>query len=110
MALSFLLIFLTFKENSFAAPVVKLQKERGQKVISTGVYGIVRHPMYAGAIFLLLGPPLLMGSVCGVVLGIAMILMLAIRSISEEETLRQGLEGYDDYMKKVRWRMIPFIF
>jgi protein-S-isoprenylcysteine O-methyltransferase Ste14 len=109
-ALMFYLFFLTFKENSFAAPVVKIQEERGQKVISTGVYSIVRHPLYAAGIFLFIGAPLLLGSLWGLIPGFALILILAVRSIAEEETLKQGLEGYDEYMQKVRWRFIPYIF
>jgi protein-S-isoprenylcysteine O-methyltransferase Ste14 len=110
VALMFVIFFFTFKENSFAAPVVKIQEERGQKVISTGVYGIVRHPLYAGGIFLFLGAPMLLGSLWGLIPGVALIVILAVRSISEEETLKQGLEGYDNYLKKVRWRFIPYIF
>jgi protein-S-isoprenylcysteine O-methyltransferase Ste14 len=110
VAFMFVIFFLTFKENSFAAPVVKIQEERGQKVISTGVYAIVRHPLYAGGIFLFLGAPMLLGSLWGLIPGIALILILAVRSIGEEKTLKQGLEGYDEYMKKVRWRFIPYIF
>jgi protein-S-isoprenylcysteine O-methyltransferase Ste14 len=109
-ALMFYLFFLTFKENSFAAPVVKIQEERGQKVISTGVYSIVRHPLYAAGIFLFLGAPLLLGSLWGLLPGFALILILAVRSIAEEETLERGLEGYGEYMQKVRWRFIPYIF
>jgi protein-S-isoprenylcysteine O-methyltransferase Ste14 len=109
-ALMFVIFFFTFKENSFAAPVVKIQEERGQKVISSGVYGIVRHPLYAGGIFLFLGAPMLLGSLWGLIPGVALIVILAVRSISEEETLKQGLAGYDDYLKKVRWRFIPYIF
>jgi protein-S-isoprenylcysteine O-methyltransferase Ste14 len=110
VALMFVIFFFTFKENSFAAPVVKIQEERGQKVISTGVYGVVRHPLYAGGIFLFLGAPMLLGSVWGLIPGLALIVILAVRSISEEQTLRQGLPGYGEYMKKVRWRFIPYIF
>jgi len=108
--LTFVIFLFTFRQNTFAAPVVKIQQERGQKVISTGLYGIVRHPLYGGAIFWLLGAPLMLGSVCGIVLGFVMIVTLAVRSIGEEETLKQGLEGYEAYMKKVRWRFIPYIF
>lgn len=110
VAVMFVIFFLTFKENSFAAPVVKIQEERGQKVISTGVYSVVRHPLYAGGIFLFLGAPVLLGSLWGLIPGFALIIILAVRSVGEEKTLKQGLEGYDEYMKKVRWRFIPYIF
>src|SRR5579871_2357669 len=62
IAIGFFVVWLTFRENSFAAPVIKIQEERGQRVISTGPYARVRHPMYAGAILYLIGMPLLLGS------------------------------------------------
>jgi protein-S-isoprenylcysteine O-methyltransferase Ste14 len=107
---SFAIIVEVFRENSFAAPVVKVQEERHQKVISTGLYSMIRHPMYFGAIFLFLGPPLLMGSVYALAVGLIAIVLVAIRSIGEESVLREQLEGYDEYMKKVRWRLIPYVF
>ena len=104
------IIFEALNENTFAAPVVKMQKERGQTVISTGLYGIVRHPMYAGATLLFISAPLLLNSLYGLAIGFVLILTIAIRSIGEEAMLKQELDGYSDYMSKVRWRLIPFIF
>src|SRR5215203_6654710 len=89
---------------------VKIQKERGQKVISTGLYSIVRHPMYAGATLLFISSPLLLSSVYGLALGFVLIVIIAVRSVGEESMLKQELEGYREYMQKVRWRMIPFVF
>jgi protein-S-isoprenylcysteine O-methyltransferase Ste14 len=103
-------LFGALKENTFAAPVVKMQKERGQRVISTGLYGIVRHPMYSGATLLFIGTPLLLGSVYGLALGLMLIFTIAVRSIGEEEMLKRELNGYDEYMKVVKWRLIPFFF
>jgi len=103
-------VFEALRENTFAAPVVKMQKERGQKVISTGMYGVVRHPMYAGAVLLFISTPLLLGSVYGLVLGFLLIITIAARSVGEEAMLKQELEGYSDYMKRVKWRIIPFVF
>src|SRR4030095_8945159 len=94
MVVSFFVILEVFRENTFAAPVVKVQEERHQKVISTGLYGVIRHPMYMGAIFLFIGPPILLGSVYGVVLGVISILLIAIRSTREEKVLARDLEGY----------------
>ncbi|HET6976720.1 MAG TPA: isoprenylcysteine carboxylmethyltransferase family protein [Pyrinomonadaceae bacterium] len=104
------LIFEALRENTFAAPVVKMQKERGQKVISNGLYGVVRHPMYAGALLLFVAGPLLLGSGFGLIMALILIVTIAVRSIGEESMLKQELEGYSDYMKKVKWRMIPFVF
>ena len=98
------------KENTFAAPVIKMQKERGQKVISTGLYGIVRHPMYSGATLLFIAAPLLLGSLYGLAVGLLLIITIAVRSIGEEQMLRQELDGYNDYMRRVKWRLIPFVF
>jgi protein-S-isoprenylcysteine O-methyltransferase Ste14 len=100
--------WLAFRENTFAAPVVKIQE--GQKPIDTGVYGIVRHPMYAGALVYLVGMPLLLGSWRGLVLTPILILALAWRIMNEERTLRAELPGYSDYAARVRYRLIPHIW
>lgn len=102
--------YLTMLENSFAAPVVKIQDERGQKVITTGPYGYVRHPMYAGAIVYFAGTALLLGSWWGLAAVLAFILLLAIRTFIEEKTLRTGLLGYDDYAARVRYKLIPMVW
>lgn len=103
-------LFAALRENSFAAPVVKMQFERGQHVISTGPYALVRHPMYAGALLLFLGGPLMLSSCVGLILGFALIVTLAIRSVGEEAMLKQELPGYREYTQKVRSRLIPFVF
>ena len=110
LLLASFLLFEALKENTFAAPVVKMQKDRGQKVVSTGLYAIVRHPMYAGATLLFVSAPLLLGSVYGLIMGLVLIVTIAIRSIGEEAMLKQELPGYREYMQKVKWRLIPFIF
>ena len=109
-ALGFYLLFAALRENTFAAPVVKMQKERGQQVVSTGPYSLVRHPMYAGATLLFIGGPLLLSSIVGFMLGVVLIVTIAIRSVGEEAMLRAELPGYREYMRKVRWRMFPFVF
>ncbi len=98
----------TFRENSFAAPVVKLQA--GQKTIDTGPYAIVRHPMYASALALFIGVPLLLGSYLGLIGSIILILAVAWRAVKEERMLRASLKGYDDYMKRVRYRFAPGVW
>jgi protein-S-isoprenylcysteine O-methyltransferase Ste14 len=104
------IMFRTLRENSFAAPVVKIQKERGQTVISTGPYALVRHPMYFGAVFYFVGTTLLLGSWWGLLFVLAMVLLLCIRIPIEEKTLRAGLEGYDAYAARVRYRLIPLVW
>lgn len=108
--LGFYVVFAALRENTFAAPVVKMQKERGQHVISTGPYAIVRHPMYAGATLLFIGGPMLLSSNAGMMLGVVLIVTIAIRSLGEEAMLKEELPGYREYMQVVRNRIIPFLF
>ena len=108
--LSVYLGYLTFRANSFASPVVKIQTERAHSVITTGPYAYVRHPMYAGALFHFIGLPLLLGSWLGLAFLPAFIGLFAIRIGIEERTLRTALKGYDDYAARVRYRIIPRIW
>ena len=105
-----LFMYWTMRTNSFAAPVVKIQKDRGQAVITTGPYAFVRHPLYFGAIFYIAGTSLVLGSWCGLATVAILVLLLGIRIGIEEKVLRMGLEGYDDYARQVRWRLIPLIW
>lgn len=107
---SFFLISLTFRENAFLSPTVRIQRERGQKVISTGPYQYVRHPMYAGGLLLFLGTPLLLGSWYGLLLVLVMIPGGAVRAVLEERVLREELPGYDAYMAEVKYRLIPYVW
>lgn len=100
----------TFRVNSFAAPVVKVQGERGQQVISTGPYAIVRHPLYAGAVLWMIGLPLLLGSWWGLPIGLAIVVMVAVRAVGEEQVLKRELAGYEAYMQKVRFRLLPGVW
>ena len=100
-------IMWVMRENSFAAPVVKLQAERGHRVVSSGPYAFVRHPMYSGTILFLVGAALLLGSWWGVVLSPLFALLFAIRSRIEERALLAGLPDYADYMARVRYRLVP---
>jgi protein-S-isoprenylcysteine O-methyltransferase Ste14 len=108
--IGFFIIWLTFRENSFAAPVIRIQQERGQRVVSTGPYAIVRHPMYAGVILYLIGTPLLLGSWLGVLALPLIIGALAARIFLEEATLRHGLPGYTEYAARVRYRLVPGVW
>lgn len=101
---------LAMRENAFAAPVVKYQEERHQRVIDTGVYAVVRHPMYVGAVLLMIGMPLWLGSDAGVAFAALPIATLAVRILIEERFLKRALAGYEDYTKKVRYRLIPFVW
>lgn len=107
---STLFILWVFRENSFAAPVVKLQAERAQRVISTGPYAHVRHPMYSGMVLFFAGVPLLLGSWWGLAMVPVILALFAIRIGIEERTLREGLPGYSDYVTRVRYRLLPGVW
>jgi len=101
-------VFLAFKVNTFAAPVIKIQRDRRQTVIDSGPYAVVRHPMYAGALPVFVGTALVLGSWLGLLAAAAvMIPLLGVRILLEEKTLEKELDGYADYVKRVRYRLIP---
>ncbi|MGD0353033.1 MAG: isoprenylcysteine carboxylmethyltransferase family protein [Dehalococcoidia bacterium] len=110
LLLSSFLFYRSYAENTFASPLVRIQAERKQQVVSTGVYGFVRHPMYLGGILLFIGTPLLLGSIYGVVSGVLISFLVVARIIGEERMLVKELERYADYRKKVKYRLIPFIW
>jgi protein-S-isoprenylcysteine O-methyltransferase Ste14 len=99
--------YLTLRENTFAALVVKIQKERAHAVITSGPYRYVRHPMYAGMIFYLFFAPLLFGSWWGLLWGCVLLGLFAVRIQIEDGTLRKELQGYNEYAARVRYRLIP---
>jgi protein-S-isoprenylcysteine O-methyltransferase Ste14 len=107
LAVSFGIIMWVMRENSFAAPIVKLQPDRGQRVVSTGPYAFVRHPMYSGTLLFFIGTPLLLGSWWGLALAPLFAVLFAIRSGIKERTLMAGLPGYGDYATCVRYRLVP---
>jgi protein-S-isoprenylcysteine O-methyltransferase Ste14 len=107
---SFFLLYRSYTDNPFVSPLVRIQAERKQRVVSTGVYGFVRHPMYLGAILMMLGVPLLLGSCWGILVGGALTLLLAARIVGEENMLTRELDGYEDYKKKVKYRLVPFVW
>ena len=106
----FLATLLVFRENSFAAPVVRVQRERDQRLIDTGPYAFVRHPMYASATLYLAGMPLLLGSWYGLLIVALLILGIVPRAVFEERLLKRELPGYAEYMQRVRYRLIPGVW
>ena len=105
---SFYVFYLVSKVNTYAAANVRV--EEGQKVISTGVYGLVRHPMYFGALFLVVGTPLALGSWWTLLLIPLFLPILYFRIANEEKVLLRDLQGYEEYRNKVRYRLIPYIW
>jgi protein-S-isoprenylcysteine O-methyltransferase Ste14 len=105
-ALGFFIVFLVFKENTFTAATIIVTP--GQKVVSTGPYAVVRHPMYSGALVMLFGTPLALGSWWGLLMFIPMIFTIAWRACDEERFLFRNLSGYKEYCQIVRYRLVPF--
>jgi protein-S-isoprenylcysteine O-methyltransferase Ste14 len=105
VVLSFYGFFLTFRENAFAAATVRVESE--QRVISSGAYAFVRHPMYTSALALFLGTPLALGSWWGLVPAVLLLAALVWRLLDEERYLARNLPGYTDYQRKVRTRLVP---
>ena len=104
------LIYQATVENTYLSTLVRIQTDRKQHVISTGVYGFVRHPLYLGCLLMILGAPLLLGSMYGFIIGVIAIIVLVGRIIGEENMLVNGLEGYEEYKKKVKYRLVPFVW
>jgi len=96
------------RENAWLSRTVQVQD--GQQVVDTGLYGVVRHPMYAATVLLFLAMPLVLGSWIAFAVFLVYPILLAVRIGHEEELLRAELSGYDAYLHKVRWRMIPFVW
>ena len=104
------LIYRATVENTFLSTRVRIQAERKQRVIATGVYGFVRHPLYLGVLLMMFGSPLLLGSVVGLLISVVAAAVLVGRIIGEERMLVDELEGYEDYRIKVRYRLLPLIW
>ncbi|MFA6447131.1 MAG: isoprenylcysteine carboxylmethyltransferase family protein [Patescibacteria group bacterium] len=104
----YIIIFLAFKENAFAGRTIETFK--GQKVIDTGPYALVRHPMYSGIIPLFLVMPLALGSFWGLIPFAFVLLIIILRILNEEKVLKRDLPGYEDYCKKVRYRLVPLVW
>mgnify|MGYP001596469706 CR=1 FL=1 len=106
--ISYLFVFYVFRENSYASRIIEVQK--GQKVISTGPYAVVRHPMYLGVFFMYLAMPLALGSYWAIIPFLTTPAVLIIRLLDEERLLLKDLPGYKKYCQKIRYRLLPFIW
>lgn len=96
------------RENTYLARTVSVQE--GQRVIDTGLYGVVRHPMYLATLLMFLSMPLVLGSLWGFLVFLAYPVLIAVRIRNEEQVLSEGLTGYRDYQQKVKYRLIPLIW
>jgi protein-S-isoprenylcysteine O-methyltransferase Ste14 len=108
VAIGWLAIYFVFKENTFTSATIELAPD--QKVISTGSYALVRHPMYSGALVMLAGIPIALGSWWGLLVIVAIIPALIWRLFDEEKFLARNLPGYAEYQNRVRYRLIPLLW
>lgn len=108
LVLSYAMYAEVMRENAYLSRTVEVQKD--QKVIDTGLYGIVRHPMYSATVFLFLSMPLVLGSWIAFFIMLLYPVILAFRIRNEEQVLESGLAGYAEYKKKVKYRLFPFVW
>jgi len=106
--LGYMFVFLVFRENTYTSRIVEVEKD--QKVISTGPYSFVRHPMYTGIILMFLATPVALGSWWALIVFIFWPVMVVVRIFNEEAVLHKELPGYNDYCNKVRYRLVPYIW
>jgi protein-S-isoprenylcysteine O-methyltransferase Ste14 len=104
----YLLIFMVFRQNSYASRIVEIDKEH--KVITTGLYSVVRHPMYLGVLIMYLPTPLALGSYWGLIPMALLPVSLVLRIVNEEKVLKENLEDYNEYCLKTKYRLIPYIW
>ncbi len=106
--ISYALYAEVLRENAYLSRTIEVQED--QKVVDTGLYGIVRHPMYAVTVFLFLSMPLVLGSLLSFFIMLLYIPIIVKRIRNEEEVLKEGLPGYEEYMEKIKYRLVPFIW
>jgi protein-S-isoprenylcysteine O-methyltransferase Ste14 len=110
LCVGFFLSIWVYRVNRFAEPTVRIQTERGHKVIDTGPYALVRHPLYLGALWMCIGIPLALGSLWALGPAGVGIVVLVVRTVLEDRTLQEELEGYREYASRVRYRLIPGVW
>lgn len=104
----FVIVFIVFKSNTFTSRVIEHME--GQRVISTGPYSIVRHPMYSGAALIIFGTPVVLGSLLGLIPAVLLLFVIVLRIYDEEKMLKIELAGYKEYCEKIRFRLIPYVW
>ena len=106
--LSYLMFFLVLRQNSYASRVVEIQES--QKLVDTGLYSVIRHPMYSAIIIMYTFMPLLLGSFFALIPMLILPVQIAVRIRNEEEVLEKGLMGYEEYKKRVKYKVFPYIW
>ena len=107
---SYYLLVRATIDNPYLSTVVRIQSDRKQQVISTGLYGVIRHPQYLGIVTLIISGPLILGSIIGLIIGICIVAIILVRIDGEEKMLIEELEGYDEYRQRVKYRLLPLIW
>jgi protein-S-isoprenylcysteine O-methyltransferase Ste14 len=110
LLLSSFFLYRSFLDNTFLSPLIRIQEERQQKLVTTGVYGFVRHPMYLGGLLMFIGAPMLMGSYYGVGISFLIVILVGLRTLGEEKMMSEEFETYKTYKLKVKYRFFPFIW
>jgi protein-S-isoprenylcysteine O-methyltransferase Ste14 len=110
IGLGMMLVWETFRANTFATTQVRVQTERAQTVVDSGPYRYIRHPMYAGMVLFVIGTPLMLGSLWGLAATPLLFVLLALRTLGEEQVLKTDLSGYADYMTRTPWRIVPGVW
>src|SRR5215210_5140374 len=110
VTLSSYVMYLAFQENAYLYPVVKIQEERGQSVVSTGPYRYVRHPMYSSCFVFFPATALLLGSWLGLLFSLVLIAIIILRTALEDRTLKSELAGYTEYAETVKYRLVPHLW
>jgi protein-S-isoprenylcysteine O-methyltransferase Ste14 len=108
VAAGLLIVFFVFRSSTFTSGTIEVEKE--QKIITSGSYAIVRHPMYTGAIIMLIGVPLALGSLWGLLAVALMAMVIIFRLLNEERFLTKNLIGYAEYQNKIKYRILPFVW
>jgi protein-S-isoprenylcysteine O-methyltransferase Ste14 len=104
------LVWETFSANTFATTQVRVQTERAQTVVDSGPYHYIRHPMYAGMVLFVIGTALMLGSLWALAATAVLFVLLGLRTLGEEQVLKQDLAGYAEYMTKTPWRIVPGVW
>ncbi|MEA3440657.1 MAG: isoprenylcysteine carboxylmethyltransferase family protein, partial [Chloroflexota bacterium] len=107
---SLILIWWTFASNPYLSEQVRIQDDRGHEVVSDGPYRFVRHPMYVGIIVTVLCVPLVLGSLLALIPAVLIVVLFVIRTALEDRTLQEELEGYQAYARRVKYRLVPYIW
>jgi protein-S-isoprenylcysteine O-methyltransferase Ste14 len=108
IVLGWTIILFVFRENTFTSATIEVAAD--QRVVSTGPYAVVRHPMYSGSLLYFLGIPIALGSWWGLLVGILMMPVFVLRPFDEEKLLARNLPGYSEYMDRVKYRLVPFVW